>query len=244
MCSPSPVLLLPLHGVLLKRGTTLCLASACGQGLSTLRNVVNVLVLGRHCQWLPSPWTGSQSSCYGQRCTSMPASTFMPPICCSGARPPNLGASHRGSPCPHALLLRPYGWPSNQPCLPPLLYSGLPPLSHLPAVSLMSVKSPGWPSASLSSHALAVYTSAWPVGITFPICPGCSHSLHPLIPAHPTVMTLPLSILHPAETYQGHPTTLDQTYHLLIPCPTVRVLLTLLSPQWPCSSWLVPFSGP
>ena len=117
MCSPSPVLLLPLHGILLKRGMTLCLASACGQGLCTLRNVVNVLVLGRHCQWLPSPWTGSQSSCYGQRCTSMPASTFMPPICWSGACPPNLGASHRGSPCPRALLLRPYGWPNNQPCL-------------------------------------------------------------------------------------------------------------------------------
>lgn len=127
MCSPSPVLLLLLHGVLLERGTTLCLARACGLVLCTLRNVVDVLVLGRHCQWLHSPWTGSQSSYYGQRCTSMPASAFMPPICCSGARPPNLGASHRGSPCPRALLLCPSGWPNNQPCLPPLLYSGLPP---------------------------------------------------------------------------------------------------------------------
>lgn len=127
MCSPSPVLLPLLHGVLLERGTTLCLARACGQVLCTLCNVVDVFVLGRSCQWLHSPWTGSQSSYYGQRCTSMPASAFMPPICCSGARPPNLGASHRGSPCPRALLLCPSGWPNNQPCLPPLLYSGLPP---------------------------------------------------------------------------------------------------------------------
>lgn len=60
-------------------------------------------------------------------------------------------------------------------------------LSHLPAVSLMSAKSPGWPSASLSSHTLAVHTSAWPVGIPLP-------RMQPLSPppdsAHPTVRTL------------------------------------------------------
>ena len=201
-------------------------------------SVVDVLVLGRHHQWLHSPWIGSPSSYYGQRCTSVPASAFALELVLQtlvhhtkGRRALVLSSSiHVAGPIISFVFL-------HHSTL------GFPLLQHLlPVVSLMSVKSPRWLSASLSSRTLAVHTSAWFVRI--PSAWDAAHFFQPLIPAHPTVMTLPLSILHPAETYRGHPPTLGQTYLLLIPCPAVRMLLTWLSPQRPCSSWLAPFSGP
>lgn len=136
---------------------------------------VDVLVLGRRRRWLHSAWIGSQSSYCGQRCTSVPASAFaLEPVLqtmvhhTKGHRALVLSSSvHVAGPIISLVFL-------HRSTL------GFPSLPHLlPAVSLMSVKSPRWPSASLSSRILAVHTSAWPVGIPCPVCPGCS----PLLPA-------------------------------------------------------------
>lgn len=121
---------------------------------------------------------------------------------------------HRGS--PPLSSPRPSGWPNNQPCLPPLLYSGLPPTLTSSCGSPSCQPSPPDGHARPSSHTLP----------STHISTACGHrlaqdaaTLSTPDSAHPTVRTLCPFFTQQRPT-RPIPQHLTKSCLCSVPCPT------------------------